>query len=302
MAKCGITNISGGGGIGSDELSVTMKQVLKGKTYVGADTNDEIGIGELDLGVITVTSPDMLAGKVGVDKDGNPLPGTMVNNGAVNQSLAINGTYTVPLGYHNGQGKITQNITTMGAQTISPTASKQTVQCANKFMTANIDVNGVSNLTAANVKKGQTVGGTAGACDWVDASEADSNFLGLTELPFTTNYRTFSDIMRDRSRMALIYDSVFKPQYTYTIFKVGSSNPNRIILDHGYRDVLCTYKYSVDDGCQLIYVNFYRINPNPSYTDAARLRIWAYAYSPVGISDIPKVSIQFLGGTNFIGT
>ena len=77
MAKSGTTNISGGGGIGSDELSATKKQVLKGKTYVGADTNDEIGIGELDLGVITATSPAILEGKVGVDKDGNPIAGTM---------------------------------------------------------------------------------------------------------------------------------------------------------------------------------------------------------------------------------
>ena len=47
MAKCGITNISGGGGIGSDELSVTADKVVEGNTYVGADTNDEIGTGTL---------------------------------------------------------------------------------------------------------------------------------------------------------------------------------------------------------------------------------------------------------------
>jgi hypothetical protein len=300
MAKCGITNISGGGGVGSDELSTTKKQVLKGKTYVGADTNDEIGVGELDLDVITVTSPDMLAGKVGVDKGGNPINGTMVNNGTVNQSLAINGTYTIPAGYHNGQGKITQGITTMGAQTINPTASQQTVSSSGKYMTGNVVVNGVSNLTAANIKKGQTVGGTAGACDWIDASEAN-NFLGLVDIQTTTNYKTFSDIIRDRSRMMLLYDGVYKPQYTYLIFRVGAINANNIIFDHGYRNEMCTYKYSADGGSQLIYTEFYRINPNPSYTDAARLRIWAYAYSPAGTSDTPRVNIGFLGGTNFIG-
>jgi len=47
MAKCGITNISGGGGIGSDELSVTADKVVEGNTYVGSDTNDEIGTGTL---------------------------------------------------------------------------------------------------------------------------------------------------------------------------------------------------------------------------------------------------------------
>ena len=56
--------------------------------------------------------------------------GTMPNRGAVNQSLTTNGaSYTVPDGYHNGAGKVTANIT---------------------------------NLTAANVRSGQTVGGVAG--------------------------------------------------------------------------------------------------------------------------------------------
>lgn len=41
MAKLGTTNIGGGGGIGSDELSVTADKVIEGYTYVGADTDDE---------------------------------------------------------------------------------------------------------------------------------------------------------------------------------------------------------------------------------------------------------------------
>lgn len=55
MAKCGVTNISGGGGIGSDELSVTKDYVLSGKTYVGADTNDEIGNGGMPNNGTTAT-------------------------------------------------------------------------------------------------------------------------------------------------------------------------------------------------------------------------------------------------------
>ncbi len=37
------------------------------------------------------------------------LTGTMVNRGAINQSLNAGGTYTIPAGYHNGSGKITAN-------------------------------------------------------------------------------------------------------------------------------------------------------------------------------------------------
>ncbi len=70
MAKCGVTNI-GGGGIGSDEVSATKDTVLSGKTYVGADTNDEIGTG------------------------------TMANNGANgNQSLNAGNSFLVKKGFH----------------------------------------------------------------------------------------------------------------------------------------------------------------------------------------------------------
>lgn len=110
MAKCGITNIGGGGGIGSDELTATKKQVLKGKTYVGADTNDEIGIGELDLGVITAGASDVLAGKVSVDKDGNPLPGTMPNRGTGYHGVGA-GLNTQGLYYYIGPGYYYENPT-----------------------------------------------------------------------------------------------------------------------------------------------------------------------------------------------
>lgn len=47
MAKLGTTNIGGGGGVGSDELTVTKDKVVEGYTYVGADTDDEIGNGAI---------------------------------------------------------------------------------------------------------------------------------------------------------------------------------------------------------------------------------------------------------------
>lgn len=131
------------------------------------------GGGGADLDVITAVAPDVLAGKVILDKDGNPLPGTMVNNGAVNQSLTINSTYTIPQGHHNGQGKVTQNITTMGAQTINPTASQQIVSTSGKYLTGNVTVNGVSNLNAANIKKGVNVGGTVGSFEGYIAGSLD---------------------------------------------------------------------------------------------------------------------------------
>lgn len=117
----------------------------------------------VDLDVTTATAPDVLAPKVIVGPDGEPLSGIMPNRGAVSQALGINGTYTIPEGYHNGLGKVTQNIATLGGQTINPTASQQTVASSGKYMTGNVVVNGVSNLIASNIKQGVTVGGVAGS-------------------------------------------------------------------------------------------------------------------------------------------
>jgi hypothetical protein len=80
MAKYGVTNVAGGGGIGSDEISVTKEYVLNGKTYVGSDTNDEIGTG------------------------------TMANNGStVNQSLNAGGFFSVKKGYHSQDFTVNSN-------------------------------------------------------------------------------------------------------------------------------------------------------------------------------------------------
>lgn len=67
------------------------------------------GGGGADLDVVTAGKSDVLAGKVIVDKEGEPLKGTMPNRGAVNQTLNAGGSYTIPSGYHNGAGKVTAN-------------------------------------------------------------------------------------------------------------------------------------------------------------------------------------------------
>ena len=67
------------------------------------------GGGGADLDAVTAGKPDVLAGKVIVDKEGEPLSGIMPNRGAVNQTLNAGGSYSIPAGYHNGAGKVTAN-------------------------------------------------------------------------------------------------------------------------------------------------------------------------------------------------
>lgn len=102
------------------------------------------GGGGADLDLVTAGKPDVLAGKVIVDKDGEPLTGTMPDRGAISTLLGINGTYTIPEGYHNGSGKVTQSIATMGGQTITPGSSQQTISTNGKYMTGNITISAVN--------------------------------------------------------------------------------------------------------------------------------------------------------------
>lgn len=59
-----------------------------------------------DLDVITATAPDVRAGKVIVDKEGNPVTGTEPERGNWTGSVGMNGRITIPDGHHRGGGYV----------------------------------------------------------------------------------------------------------------------------------------------------------------------------------------------------
>ncbi len=114
--------LNGGGGITSDEVTVTSANVLQGKTYVGADTDDEIGIG------------------------------TMPNNPAQNVSLNCGQSVTIPLGYNPGS-IITAN--SLASQTGGATADDSKVLSSYTYWkdgikrTGNLSVTSVVSFNVA---------------------------------------------------------------------------------------------------------------------------------------------------------
>ncbi|MBE5974366.1 MAG: hypothetical protein E7251_07205 [Paenibacillaceae bacterium] len=184
---------TGGTGGGSDECTALKDDVLKGMRAITADSDDEVVEGTLELTGDAADS-QVLFGKTYYNTNHqNKRTGSMVNQGAVSQTLNAGGSYTIPAGYHNGSGKVMANnltsqtpgsasaghilsgytawvngskltgsIASMGGQTITPGTSQQTVSSSGKYMTGNVVVNGISNLTAANIKKGVNVGGVVG--------------------------------------------------------------------------------------------------------------------------------------------
>ena len=199
MAKYGVTNIAGGGGIGSDEVSVTKEYVLNGKTYVGSDTNDDIGTG------------------------------TMANNGTTgNQSLNAGGSFSVKKGYHAQDFTVNANnlaSQTQGTATSSHILSGQTAWVNGNKINGGIPIqsgdaaqdqvwntnwttwgdgnifmgvrsghylNGVNwiranipNFVARNIKKGTNVGGIVGTFEGYVPTATDlylrgNNISGVT--------------------------------------------------------------------------------------------------------------------------
>ncbi len=142
----------------------------------------------------TATVTDVLTGKTFINNGGEILTGTMANQGAKNASLNAGGSYTIPAGYHNGNGvisannlagqtvgtaaaanilsgytawvggiKITGTMTNNGAiaSTLTTQGGQYTIPAGYHNGSGKVTAN-ISNLTAENIKNGVNVGGVAG--------------------------------------------------------------------------------------------------------------------------------------------
>ena len=151
--------LPGGGGADLDAVTASAGDVLAGKVIVGPDGEPLTGTLALSG---NASDGQVLSGQTYYDTDAKTKrTGTMPNRGTVNQSLAINGSYTIPEGYHNGNGKVTQSVETKGAQTFTPGRSNQSIS-ANQWLSGAQTIMGDPNLKPENIKKGVTIFGNKG--------------------------------------------------------------------------------------------------------------------------------------------
>ena len=169
--------ITGGGGAGgmSDDMTaangVTADLVPKGQTYIGADTDDEIGTGTMDLSEHANANPaHVLNGEKFYNNNSqlpaSPAVGTMPNIGALDTTTKarLNGNNLV-LGMTNGA-----HITNGGNGTLGTPE----VQISFTEMAKNTAISG--QLNPANIKKGATVFGKTGTFTGV-GNAAQANVL-----------------------------------------------------------------------------------------------------------------------------
>jgi hypothetical protein len=163
-----------------------------GKGYVEGDTDlkpENIKAGVNIFGVEgkssivetsdgTATENEILDGYTAY-VDGAKVTGVMPNNGAVANLLDINGSYTIPKGYHDGKGKVTQSIPTKSAATYTPGTSNQTIAAGN-YLSGNQIIEGDADLITSNIKAGTNIFGVPGkdsVVDTADATAIDGNIL-----------------------------------------------------------------------------------------------------------------------------
>ena len=98
-------------------LGITADKIVKGQSIAGVSGTGETGYSScssccptcptcLNTSDATATAGDILSGKTAY-VNGSKITGSMSNKGAVSETVAPGGTYTIPAGYHNGSGKVT---------------------------------------------------------------------------------------------------------------------------------------------------------------------------------------------------
>lgn len=184
------------------------------------------GGGGVDLDVITAGAEDVLAGKVIVDKNGEPLTGTMADQGNWNFSELVAGSaVTIPEGKHGGGGKVTAKslasqtpgtsaaghilagktawvngskitgtIPSQAGGTLTPSTSAVTANCSGKYMTSNYTIPAFALPPANALRKGysytlygKTVTGTLE--QWLSSpADVTGNETGATKIGTSTGF------------------------------------------------------------------------------------------------------------------
>lgn len=191
---------AGGGGVRSSDVTASAADILSGKYDLTAQSDDEV------------------------------VPGTMPNNGTVNHSLPINGSFTIAQGYHSGSGKVTQNITTKAAATYYATTSDQTISSGQYLSGAQtIKKLTQTNLTGANIKPGVTISVNNGNANVWSVAGTMASKAAATYYPTTSDqtiaanqYLTGAQTIKAVTQQNLVASNIKKGVTVYV--KNGSGN------------------------------------------------------------------------------
>ena len=165
-----VKGVSGGGNYTLQPKTVTptksQQSITPDQGYYGLSGVTVKAIPEnfQDVSATTAAAPDVLATKVFIAANGTTTTGTMANNGGVSKTLDAttgNQSYTIPAGYHNGNGKVT---VVLEEKTATPTTTTQNITPTAGKVLSKVTVNAIpaiygdateADAVAANILSGK---------------------------------------------------------------------------------------------------------------------------------------------------
>ena len=118
------------------------------------------------------TVAQVLAGAIFSTDDDTGLVGAMSNNTGTNKALALNETWVIPKGYHDGNGRVTQNIPNNGAINANLNCGQSKSLPAGYTSGGTITANSLASQTPANATAAQIL---AGYTAWVNGNLINGN-------------------------------------------------------------------------------------------------------------------------------
>ena len=201
--------------------------------------------GGADLDVITAAASDVRKGKVVVDRDGNPLTGTMAEKGAA--------TY---YGQNYDQ-----------------------VIAANQYLTGNQTIVGDGNLQPWNIKRGVTIFGRAGTFEgwldlyhniFLDGNTSGINYNGLyTDYVNVGNTISFKANASQNARKGVVFGSPVSFSSYGRLYVRYSSDVSLTVgvvkqgADYGSWEVSTSDSYSIDSNVREVALDIFGITRRP---------------------------------------
>lgn len=207
-----------GGGTDTSDATATAGDILSGKTaYVAAGkvtgTIASKSSSNLTASGATVTVP---AGYYPSQASKSVATATQATPSiTVSSAGLITAKSTQSAGYvSSGTKSATKQLTTQGAQTITPGTSNKTI-ASGRYLTGTQTIKGDANLVAANIKKGVSIFGVAGSNEGEDIVQkviSEGTELGTTEKRVSINV-SIGDIIHVVVKWKPLFSDV--PEYSY---------------------------------------------------------------------------------------
>lgn len=195
---------------GLRKIKAVITNLAAGVIKAGTTVGGVLGTFTSDANALAA---EMLAG-VTAYVNGNKITGTMPNRGKITQSLDINGSYTIPEGYHDGTGVVSQSVATKGAQTYTPGTAAQTI-ASGQYLTGTQTIAGDADLISANIKSGVNIFGVAGKASVVDT--ADATIVAGDVLSGKTGYKDGAKITGSMTNRGAVTNTITTQGGSYTI-------------------------------------------------------------------------------------